>query len=938
MNNVASCLESLGRSSEALPQHEAALAMRRRLYGDRDHADVAVSLNNVAFCLASLGRPGEALPRYEAALAMTRRVFGERDHSQVARIMNNIGLCLDALGRPSDALPPHEAALAMWKRVYRDRDHSDVARALNNVGSCLQALGRTGDALASFEVALAMRKRLHDDRDHADVAQSLNNVGYCHYSLRHAAEALWRYEAALAMQERLYGDRDHPELARSLNNIAFCLTLASRPAEALPRYQEALSMWRRVYGERDHAHVVTTLAGVALSLESVGRPGEAVPHAAQACEMIERLRADSGTSEDVKRSFFDELKRVKAFELLQALTLRRDVAAAVSAAERSRGRDLLDLLEQQRLDPLDEAARRARLRGDKSGAERLLTLRDDLAAATHEDDRLLHELAKLDGTAVVTPEVQTQRATLLSTAEEVAARRRRLLDERGRLLADALPIGRVRSAVEIQAALQPGELFVEFTVTQDFAALYVLTPDALEGVELPGAHAAVERMLPALLEGSSRAQLARGIGTARSAGTAEVRSRELFLSLFPAAVWDRIRGSKRVFVAAHRALHRLPFELLVTDVKDGKPVYWLDAGPPISYVPSGSALHWLRERVAEDRSDLPLDVLAVGDPRLGDDAPPLPEQGVLVLQVDAGGEGFRAGLQPLDVLVRYDGQPLADDAALRELRGLVEAAVKVGKRAAAPIAIEVWRRGETLQVEVMPGLLGIRVGAGAPRGAYEATLDMTADAARFVRKGDLARLAQLPQLKGARAEAEAVAAAFRGKEGNAELLLGEQATESAVLDLAARARHVHFACHGIAEEYAGQSLSMLVLAQRQDVRPEDDGLLKLGDLLHRWRGRLSSCRLVTLAACRTNVGPTFRDDAPQALPIGFLFAGVPSVISSLWAVDDASTRELMADFYSRLVGGETDKLAAFTKAKKALRQKYADPFYWAPFLHIGSPE
>ena len=62
------------------------------------------------------------------------------------------------------------------------------------------------------------------------------------------------------------------------------------------------------------------------------------------------------------------------------------------------------------------------------------------------------------------------------------------------------------------------------------------------------------------------------------------------------------------------------------------------------------------------------------------------------------------------------------------------------------------------------------------------------------------------------------------------------------------------------------------------------------------------------------------------------------MISSLWAVDDASTRELMVDFYRRILGGEQDRLAAFTAAKKALRQKHPDPFHWAPFLYIGSPE
>jgi CHAT domain-containing protein len=206
-----------------------------------------------------------------------------------------------------------------------------------------------------------------------------------------------------------------------------------------------------------------------------------------------------------------------------------------------------------------------------------------------------------------------------------------------------------------------------------------------------------------------------------------------------------------------------------------------------------------------------------------------------------------------------------------------------------------------------------------------------------VHKGDLERIGRLPQLEGARAEAEAIAAEFRAKDAVAELLLGDQATESVVPDLAAKAKYLHFACHGIAEEYAGQSLSMLVLSQPQQVRPDDDGLLKLSDLLHSWCGRLSSCQLVVLSACRTNVGKTLRDEAPQALPIGFLFAGAPSVISSLWAVDDDSTRELMTDFYGRLLAGEADKLAAFTAARKAQRQKHPDPYHWAPFLFVGAP-
>jgi CHAT domain-containing protein len=316
----------------------------------------------------------------------------------------------------------------------------------------------------------------------------------------------------------------------------------------------------------------------------------------------------------------------------------------------------------------------------------------------------------------------------------------------------------------------------------------------------------------------------------------------------------------------------------------------------------------------------------------------LPEAGVLVLAVDDAGEGARAGLRSGDVLVRYDDRDLTDDRVLRDVTAAVASAVENGTRPRAPVSLTIWRRGVQSVLSIAPGLLGIQAGRGGARAAFTASLDGARRLERSSRSGDLERIARLPALTGARAETEAVAAVFAAQGLKVRTLLGEQATEPAIFELAPKARFVHFACHGIAEEYAGQSLSMLVLSQPERVLPGDDGLLKVGDLLGAWRGRLSACRLVVLSACRTNVAKTLRDESPQALPIGLLFAGVPSVISSLWAVDDASTKELMTDFYGRLLAGETDRLAAFTKAKQALRRQNPDPFRWAPFLYLGAPD
>jgi tetratricopeptide (TPR) repeat protein len=804
----------------------------------------------------------------------------------------------------------------------------------------LESLGRADEALPRVEEGLAMRKRLFGDRDHPEVALSTNNLAACLESLGRAGEALPRYEQALAMMKRLYGDLDHPEVAANLNNVATALKSLGRVGEALPQYEQALAMQKRLYGDRDHPNVARGLNAVAACLESLGRAGEALPQSEAAMAMIERLRNETRLSPELRQSLFEDLKSGSAFEQFQRLAnqVGRPMDA-MYAAERSRGRGLLDQLEQL-ADPEIEAERRARQRGDEAGATRLGVLRHDLEAAHAESDRLLHEATSLAEADV--PDRESRREALLVQSNATSTRLRQLLDERARLLGDVLPVGRVRTPSDIQSILQPEELLLEFTVTRNVAMLYVLAREgAVEVLELPNAFATTQRLLPALLQRSSHAQLRGrdpepGAAPATATGAAAT---ELFASLIPPSVWDRVRKSRRVFIAAHRDLHRVPFELLVTSMQDGKPAYWLDEGPPISYVPSGTVLHWLRQRAKEGADDqTSLELLAVGDPRALDAEPLVPEQGVFVVKVNDGGEGARIGLQPGDVLTSYDGQSLTDDKSLRYVVPVVEAAIEDKKRDASPIELEVWRRGAMVKVAARPGKLGIEVGVGRARAAFEASLGSAAQLERITRAGDLERLNTLPPLLGARAETEAIEKVFADKKAKTKRLLSADATEPAVFDLAAKAKYLHFACHGIAEEYAGQSLSMLVLSPPHHVLPADDGLLKLADLWNTWRGRLSSCRLVVLSACRTNVGTTQRDEAPQALPLGFFFAGVPSVISSLWAVDDQSTRELMTDFYGRLLAGETDKLKAFTDARKALRAKYPDPFHWAPFLFLGAPE
>ena len=69
---------------------------------------------------------------------------------------------------------------------------------------------------------------------------------------------------------------------------------------------------------------------------------------------------------------------------------------------------------------------------------------------------------------------------------------------------------------------------------------------------------------------------------------------------------------------------------------------------------------------------------------------------------------------------------------------------------------------------------------------------------------------------------------------------------------------------------------------------------------------------------------------------GFLYAGSQSLLLSLWNVNDESTAALMVNFYEEWQQGAT-KAAALRKAMLQVRSNHANPFYWAPFLLVGSP-
>jgi CHAT domain-containing protein len=104
---------------------------------------------------------------------------------------------------------------------------------------------------------------------------------------------------------------------------------------------------------------------------------------------------------------------------------------------------------------------------------------------------------------------------------------------------------------------------------------------------------------------------------------------------------------------------------------------------------------------------------------------------------------------------------------------------------------------------------------------------------------------------------------------------------------------------------------------------------------------LSGTDWAVLSACDTGKGKILVGEGVLGLRRAFQSAGARTVIMSLWAVDDESTRAWMEALYRGRVVDKLDTADAVRQANlNVLRARRAqarstDPFYWAAFVAAG---
>jgi CHAT domain-containing protein len=150
--------------------------------------------------------------------------------------------------------------------------------------------------------------------------------------------------------------------------------------------------------------------------------------------------------------------------------------------------------------------------------------------------------------------------------------------------------------------------------------------------------------------------------------------------------------------------------------------------------------------------------------------------------------------------------------------------------------------------------------------------------------------------------------------------VGREAREDKLRRYGPTAGKLHIAAHGIfrADNPMFSSLKL------------GESWLNLFDIFNLQLG----AELTVLSACETGMSAVWEGDELLGLARGFLYAGTPSLVVSLWTVNDRSTAELMRHFYGELQKGAS-KASALQKAVVAIKGIYPHPYYWAPFMLMG---
>jgi CHAT domain-containing protein/Tfp pilus assembly protein PilF len=922
LNQLGSVYDDLGEEQRALDSYIQALALFRAV-GDR--ASEAILLNNIGDLYHNLGEIQKALDYYARALSL-RRAVGDR-HGE-ATTLHNIGRVHDDLGEEQEALDFFAQALPLLRAV---EDSAALAEVLNSTAAVYRHLGENQKALDSYSRALTLRRLIGN---HRGEAITLNNLGTVSIDLGDFQKALAYFDQALVLA-RTAGER-HGEAA-ILHNIGGVYDNLGEKQKALDSYSQALSLSRTI---GDRRRVAQNLNNIGAVYNDLGERRKALDSYAEALTLFLAVEDRDGQAKTlngvgwVYSLLGEKLKALDSFN--QALTLFRfvgdrsgEAATLYNRARLERGNGDLDQSLADIANSLTIAdSLRTRIGSQELRASYFATVQD-----YHEFNiDLLMQLNKqnpsqgYDGRALEASERGRARSLLETLAEAHADIRQGV---------DSTLLARERKLEQqLNAKAQQQATLLGGTHTSEQAATIAAQLEALT-TDLQQTEAAIRTTSPryAALTQPSPLNL-REVQQALDAGTVLL---EYSLGRDVSYLWAVTPTTLTSYTLPPRAeietAARRFYELLNTrnrlfvrsDQRSQEPAFERhDRGAS----PTTDA----------QQQEIRGTVSRLSQMLLGPVAAQLGQKRVVVVAADGIMQyvPFGALADPAtlasNTLVIYPLIVRHEVISLPSASVLVTVRREVTDRAPAPRTLAVLAdpvfspEDERVHQRSVLTMTDSQPAQDIDTGRIGEMVRQSALEAGARRDG-----AHLVRLIGTRREAEGILAmvpvpqARRAFDFNASRALATSGELS-------QYRYVHFATHGLLNKIHPE-LTAIVLSLVDTNGSPQDGFLRA----HEVYNLKLPADVIVLSGCETGLGAEVKGEGLIGLTRGFMYAGAPRVVVSLWSVDDDATAELMIGFYRGMLRQGKRPADALRAAQIAMWKKgrWQAPHYWAAFVLQG---
>ncbi len=905
---------------QAITKWETAVPLWREV-GDKSKE--ALTLVWIGFVYDNLGFKPKALEYYNQALPIYRAI---EDRAGEAATLNNIGLVYSALGEKQQALEYYQQALPLSRAVG---DRTGEARTLNNIGRVYDALGEKQQALDYFQQALSLSRAIED---RAGVATTLNNIGVVYDALGEKQQALDYFQQALSLS-RAVGDRTGE--ARTLNNIGRVYDALGEKQQALDYYQQALPLSRAV---GDRAGVATKLNNIGAVYDALGEKQQALDYFQQALPLLRAVgdRFVEAVTLNNIGVVYDALgEKQQALDYFQqALLLSRAVGdrAGVATTLNNIG-GVYDALgeKQQALDYYQQALPLLRGVGDRAGEARTLgniafleRSRGNLqAASTSMEDsiKIIEDLR----TKVISPEL---RQTYFSTVQgyyqfyinllmklhqqnpsqgydkeafniSERSRARTLLE----LLTEAN--ANIKEGIEPQLLAQEKSLQGQLDATEKQRLDIYNNPNSTNKQKT-----AIDQKHQTLLEQY------RNLQTEIRRKSAKYADLKYPQPLTLEQVQQQILDEDTVLLQYSLGEER---SYLWVVTKEGMNSYQLPS-----------------QKEIEKRAKNLLRIIKQGNPRTLAQAVPLLSQVILdpakdkltkkrilvvadgVLQyIPFAALSLSENQQPL--ITNYEIINLPSSSSLATIRQETQAR-KPAPKAFAILADPVFSPDDK-RVQKSNNIISQQPKETSDLGLLALQ--------RSVRSLEDDKFNPLP---GTRQEAEVILKLVREDTQKTFAFDFDANLPTATNPQLSQYRIVHFATHGILNTESPE-LSGVVLSLVDKNGNFVNGFLRLNEIFN----LNLPAEIVVLSACQTGLGKQIKGEGLVGLTRGFMYAGSPRVLVSLWKVDDQATAEILTRFYRLMLEKKLSPAESLREAQLEMQQEteWKSPYYWAAFVLQG---